>query len=288
MGMASWAIAGLLATSTALAAPYRPPNFALPIEDGSGRVTSARDRVEQDPLNQVQPVVSEILFLDAHRALAYVAGGTKAPTFVITDYARREASTVELNELKAFYPRQTLLAGFRIGGGNGLTAVALQASNNESGTAVTRTTTIVVLYVFDGAELVSRSTPVEVEREEFAPSGGMPNATWYYLTPDSLESGERDAGVTTLGRVLIQDVNGDGFQDVVLWRKNFKSLPVGAQPKPERGIVDQYFDRQKDDLRVVTFDPATRSFSAPKPAERLAPPDESMWDAVPNLRYRSN
>lgn len=273
----------------ALAMDYRIPVFGVDIQEGLGRVSSDPSGMTSDPLNSTPPLIRNVLFLDSSRMIAFVesyAPDTQ-PAILVSDLRHRQISSVNLPELAEWAPRYGLLAGFRVGrSDNPLSAIALQAQGDLSAPGMTNRATSLVLLVFDGNGLVSRTQAVAIERQDFASTHGMPNRDYYYWTTDSIESHARTPGYSRYARILVADANADGFADVVVWEKSFVSRRIDEVPKVECDFADQYMKAQGDRLTVMLFDPTERKFSTPTPVEKLQKPPDALWGKVENVMRR--
>lgn len=116
------------------------------------------------------------------------------------------------------------------------------------------------------------------------PSAGGPGPAFLFARPFVLDpDGHLNGGPTALlgaraisesdfpdqlrpstGRALIGDTNGDGFQDVVLWRKQFV-------------LTSECVRLESQSARVMRFSPADKRFLEPQAAAELMPIDEVMW-----------
>ena len=274
-----------LAATVSRAADYDRPLYETKIDEGRGRVTDEIRRVVRERLPNPPPSVLGVLSLDPHRSIAYVNRGRREHALVVFDPENGAVSLVDIPELAAEYPSVGFLGGYPMGAESGLTVVALQAHRDDTTHGIQNETTWLILFVFDDRGLVARSKPVEIERTDLAPPHGGEKAAWFFVTGDSLESGREARGTASFSRFLVRDVNGDRFPDVILWRKNFAARARGTPPKASPHALSQYLEAGPDDLRVMTWDPATRSFSGPSPGRKLPVPNDALWDGAPSSGY---
>lgn len=210
---------------------------------------------EQDALLQME------WFEDGQLAF-WLRDKTSSPFLTL---AESSASGFELD-------RRGELGRFTIHRGDGLEALAIRSvyspGNTRSFSQTEAQWTVCVLEPKARAESC-QETALDVSSFVWQ-VGYAPEARWMHGAVDS--EGER--GFKTVSIPLLRDHDGDGYTDLVLWRR-FEVSPE-ATSEAATPEDDAPFELHRDELWLVRYEPASRSFtqptliSGPTPAAELA------------------
>lgn len=96
----------------------------------------------------------------------------------------------------------------------------------------------------------------------------------------------RVAGKKRNSRVLIRDVNQDGYNDLVLWQKYLagRQLQPGELDPEKKDTSKKYppwMTLVEETMRVMLFDPEKMVFTEPAEWENLPKPNEGLWNSQP-------
>ena len=122
----------------------------------------------------------------------------------------------------------------------------------------------------------------------YAPSSSFPDEP---PSPYTLYARNRwpRPGYFIAGTVLLRDVNGDGWEDVVVWQKLRQARKLKPGEPKDFEFVTNYERETKygplvfsrpDKFLMMTFDPETNSFSELQEAKELPVPEEKLWQAM--------
>ncbi len=101
--------------------------------------------------------------------------------------------------------------------------------------------------------------------------GYAPQKRWMQHAVD-----EDGPGYFSGTRLLLRDHDGDGYVDLLLWRRQEESAP--AVTETEMTDDTAINRRVLEELLLLRFDPEARAFSDPSPIDLTLPP-EAWWNA---------
>ena len=186
--------------------------------------------------------------------LSMVRGGRATPSAIPVD----TASTGVANS------PYILLTTADVDANGTLTVALVQFLVDRAGGRFDETTTFLRTFLLNRDSIVAQGPPIEIASTDVAQyrrSG--PRARWRYYAVDKDAPARRSAT-----RVLMRDINDDGFNDIVIWKRAYEATPVDG-PGPDFQLVAA-------SVAVLQFQPSTRDFSAPFEASDIRPPDE-LW-----------
>lgn len=126
-----------------------------------------------------------------------------------------------------------------------------------------------------------RDTPGD-ETSIVGAQGLAPKDRWRYFAADT--EGEPAHYSDTLP--LLRDHDGDGYTDVVLWRRHYRSAPALTEERmteeERKGEPPDDFEIVREETLLLRFDPPSRAFGDPRPVT-LPPPPEAWWLEQPPL-----
>jgi hypothetical protein len=180
--------------------------------------------------------------------------------------------------------KSMLLARVDVHPDQGLSALIVVYLINTGGMRFEDTRTFLRSCVLERERVVGECRDVEIARTDIARyRNENPAAKWLYFGIDSSE-----AARISEARVLVRDADADGYDDLVVWRKECRSASLAEVADERAGMegkveCDLDFVLQKSELLVMKFDPKARQFGEPRPAEQLPAPDSKLWRTLPGL-----
>ncbi len=182
---------------------------------------------------------------------------------------------------------RTFIASFPIRGDGGLEAVLWEYAVNGGGMHFDFNKTYLAVCVLEKGVLLGECRVEEVAHADVALyRKTSPEDRWLYWALDSTEKATKSDV-----RLLLRDHDGDGFRDLVVWRRQCRSISFSeaaareSDPKTFEGKVecDLDFVLEGEELLWMRFDPKLRAFSDPVKDEKLPAPPKDRWRDLPNL-----
>jgi hypothetical protein len=176
---------------------------------------------------------------------------------------------------------ENLLSSFPIDNGESLYCVIFQYVLSNEGRQMEESKTYADFFILSN-EISGESTQMMQVAESKISSGVSSDKKFLYGVPDS-DKGE-SARISN-AKILTLDENRDGFQDVVIWKKNYISREI----IPKENLPENDNDRravfvEKDQqLLIMRFNPEKRQYDAPVSSLSIPKPDEKLWNTVPTI-----
>jgi hypothetical protein len=158
---------------------------------------------------------------------------------------------------------------------------------NEGNGVVDLTHTFVVTCPLTGGKPLAACQKREIARTNLW--NKLRNGTeWVYPAAEPGKSKTPQPGRKSDVRLLLLDVDGDGATDLVLWRRECRSMTIAeAKRRPAGKILSNQCDldlvMEKEELLFMRYDKAKKQFDDPRPDERLVLPKAHWWREMPGL-----
>ncbi len=185
------------------------------------------------------------------------------------------------------------LASFPVGPSSGLEAFVWQYVVGSGLRYEDYRTTYLVLCLLDrGHPIGSCQTQKVAETSIHKEVHSQPEDVWLYWSADA----DRPTRATESDvRLLVRDGDGDGFDDLVIWRRTCGALAIAdsaareRDPKTFEGKVECNLDfvLERDERLWMRFDPTHRTFEAPTLNDKLPVPNRDLWNRLPNVGHLS-
>jgi hypothetical protein len=253
---------------------YTQPSFAIPFVDDVGRIPPPNPVPKELQTLPWSPPISEMLFLDGTHAVSFLGPSSNQPAaLLITDFVSRSVRPLEIG-LADDTGDYSLLAGFRPSRGAREIVLLVQAMNGWFGRlGVDRNTDLFVVVLREGT-IVSKLGPIEIERQNVIQDEDQAVAP-YSVPHDQTES--PGPAYQRFARVLLRDLNGDGFNDLLIWKRNFEFAAASISGRRIPEIAGTDYVLRSEQFLVSLYRPSEFGFTAPAVRVHLPPPPESAW-----------
>jgi len=160
---------------------------------------------------------------------------------------------------------------FEIDSGEGLVAVVFEYAYGSGGQKVADARQFIGVCVLVEDRPAGACQPYFVASSDVSSyADEFTGRKWLYPAIDSASAPARYGDVCP----LVLDHDGDGFADLVLWKRNWRSAAVrdvDAEDESSHGFVVE-----SQELLVMRFDPAERRFVAPRLVSEFEPPPPEL------------
>lgn len=267
-----------------LGAAPKPADYSLP---KLGEAPASHETNMPSPVARVSPTIAPEISIDL------LHGGSESWRLVSRS-AKAERVLVEVpkDEAATLLP-QNLLATFPIQASAGLEAVVwVYVIGSGLRYEDFRTTYLAVCVLDRGVLVGSCRTEAVAETSVHVEIQTQPEAVWLYWAADA---DQPKRATRSDVRLLVRDQDGDGFADLVIWRRTCGSLSIAdsaareRDPKTFAGKIECNLDfvLVSDECLVLRFDPNRRTFDAPKLDDKLPVPERDLWDRLPGIGHLS-
>lgn len=154
--------------------------------------------------------------------------------------------------------------------------VLVKYSLDYSGPTITSRKTYVESFVLRDQKVSGQGPREQIAEEDYVfMKSDQTNGQWRYVDAKALDAGELKPGRRVETRLLVRDANGDGYTDLVVWKR--ESV---ARWNPE-GDAEEKWKKERDTLSVALFDPKTGTLAKLVEDPKLPEPPEELWREAP-------
>ncbi len=262
---------------------YTEPTLAVSVADDAGRIPPRKHTPNDVERSELAFPLQAVLFIDGTRAVSYVGPGSGTPraALLVTDFVSRSVCSLDIG-LPDGSGNRSLLAGFRPSRNSKEIVLLVQVEDGWIGRlGVDMSTNLFVVVVRDG-EIVSRVGPIEIERENIMQEEDDRSSVYSVARDETESSGE---AYKRFARVMLRDFDGDGFQDLLIWKRNFQFAEAPDLGRRIREIGGADYVLSSEQYLIALYRPSEFGFTAPAVSDHVPPPPESVWNDMPSLLH---